>query len=152
MSHGTHDAAADKETSSVATRAALALTYPADTRSVGAARDDLASFLGDTDDAMRERAVLVISELMSNAVEVSRDPILLSMTTSGRTSLRICVRNRAPDSEVPERDQWGPDEPLALRGRGLAIIETLAHSVEVERDGDWVVVTAVMCGTADTSS
>jgi anti-sigma regulatory factor (Ser/Thr protein kinase) len=141
----THDAVPDYRRPDVAAEAAVEVTYSSDTRSVAAARHELVRFLGRVDEAARERAMLVVSELMSNAVEASTDPITLSLESSGGTEpVQIRVRNVATDDDFPDREDWGPDEPLARRGRGLAIVDTLAESVEVKREGDWVVVTARM--------
>ena len=112
--------------------------YAGDTGVVNGVRLDVDGWLrhqsadGDT----RSRAALVVSELASNAVQASpgRDfRVALRRTPVG---VRITVANRAPDAELPDREDWGPDDVLAPTGRGLAIVDALCFNVVIETSAD----------------
>lgn len=119
--------------------------YRATTDTIAAARHDAAEWAEEVgaDDVEVERIVLIVSELVSNAVEATEDHYDLALWATS-DSWRIRVTNRAAPGAIPPRDDWGPDDILSLRGRGLAIVETLASHVLVDHDGGRVVVTALM--------
>jgi anti-sigma regulatory factor (Ser/Thr protein kinase) len=59
----------------------------------------------------------------------------------------ISVRNRPIASQPPARELWRPAaevslRELSLRGRGLAIVDSLSEEVTVENHADDVVITA----------
>jgi anti-sigma regulatory factor (Ser/Thr protein kinase) len=66
-----------------------------------------------------EPVMLVVTELMSNAVEHARPPVRLAVVFSGL--LRVEVRDAA--TRVP---QLGPVDPWRVRGRGLQLVEALS--------------------------
>ena len=92
-----------------------------------------------------ERVALVVSELASNAVQAAPGRPYELRVGPGREpgTVTVSVVNEAIRSDVPSRDERGPDHPLAPRGRGLFIVEALARSVAVARPADGqVAVTA----------
>lgn len=96
-------------------------------------------------DELRERAALVVSELASNAVQASpQRPYEVRVGPDAAPgSVVIAVMNAAPVAAIPDRDDWGPDSPLAHRGRGLAIVDAVADAVAIDESGPGrVVVTA----------
>jgi anti-sigma regulatory factor (Ser/Thr protein kinase) len=86
------------------------------------ARERVAAVLADwglTGEAV-EPTLLVVTELMSNAVEHGGGPRWLSLDLVGG-SVRVEVRDDAP--ELP---QLRPHDPLQTRGRGLQLVEALS--------------------------
>ena len=114
------------------------LTYPGTNGVLAAVRADVARWFADrgfSADTV-ERAVLVVSELCSNAVEAGPGhPIDVRLTpTAGppRPRAVIAVTNTTLGDIPPPREQWAPADPLAPRGRGLAIVDALADQVRVD--------------------
>jgi anti-sigma regulatory factor (Ser/Thr protein kinase) len=92
---------------------------------------------------LRDLAV-VLSELLTNAVESgTRDAIGLEIRV-GSARAEVSVTNGLLNGGIPPRHEWGPVDVLAHRGRGLAIVEAMAHEVVVERGDDVVTVRAVL--------
>jgi anti-sigma regulatory factor (Ser/Thr protein kinase) len=117
--------------------------------SLSDARSDVRLWLdgrGADGDSSR-RAVLILSELASNAVEASPDTAYhVHVATLDRSTLDIAVRNsrRAGSTAPPESSALaGPLEP---RGRGLAIVESLSHGISVLVTDDEIRV-SVTCRT-----
>ena len=97
----------------------------------GNARQRLAPVLAEwglasdhTDDAL-----LVINELLANAVEHARTPLILRVSFIG-TALRVEVR----DESVAE-PRLQPVDVQAARGRGLQFVEALARRWSWTADG-----------------
>src|SRR5579875_361157 len=83
---------------------------------------------------LRDDALLIVSELVTNAVLHGSGTVLLGFERSG-DSLRIEVRDRG--SQVPRRKHYGLQ---AATGRGLELVESLARAwgVDEERNGKTV--------------
>jgi anti-sigma regulatory factor (Ser/Thr protein kinase) len=97
-----------------------AVSLPADARSVAAARLLLRTALDGHRSAAVEDAVLMISELVTNAVRHTRDVVLV-LVTLHRATLRVDVSDNDPTMPV------APDaEDNATSGRGLRIVQALA--------------------------
>jgi anti-sigma regulatory factor (Ser/Thr protein kinase) len=86
-------------------------------------RDRLARELADWGIAAEagEPALLVATELLTNALEHARAPIRLTVGL-GAESVRIEVHDAAPD---PPRQQ--PHDLWAARGRGLQLVDGLSR-------------------------
>jgi len=96
-------------------------TLPPDTTAPGVARRIVASALTSWRDP--DDAVLVASELVTNAVQHGLPPIELNLHL-GTGRLRLTVSNAVGTTlSVPRIVAPGADEP---GGRGLAIVETLS--------------------------
>jgi anti-sigma regulatory factor (Ser/Thr protein kinase) len=96
-------------------------TLPHDTTAPGVARHIVASALTSWRDP--DDAVLVASELVTNAVQHGLPPIELNLNR-GTGRLRLTVSNAVGTPlTVPRIVAPGADEP---DGRGLAIVETLS--------------------------
>jgi anti-sigma regulatory factor (Ser/Thr protein kinase) len=81
---------------------------------------------------------LVVSELATNAIQASPGrPFDVVISASG-VSLTVEVRNRAARADFPDRSRWQPRDPLAVRGRGLGIVDELTDHVEIITDDDLV--------------
>jgi anti-sigma regulatory factor (Ser/Thr protein kinase) len=68
----------------------------------------------------REDVLLVVTELLSNAVDHGRGPVRLTVELRSG-SVRIEVHDTAPDAPRPQ-----PLDPYAVRGRGLQMVEALS--------------------------
>lgn len=92
--------------------------------SVGVARSFLAGALEDYADADRDVALLLTSELVTNAILHARTPVDLGVLRDGERLL-VCVADRMDDGpELVPRDQSG----TRPGGRGLAIVADLADT------------------------
>lgn len=116
-------------------RVETAATLDADHRAPGAARDlvrELAERAG-CERQQVERAVLLVSELVTNAVLHGDGRALRVTSTADGATIRVAVHDRSPGRPVPR--EVGPDE---LHGRGLGLVTTLAADwgVEAAVDGD----------------
>jgi len=67
-----------------------------------------------------EDVLLVVTELLSNAVDHGRGPVRLTVELRGG-SVRVEVHDTAPDAPRPQ-----PLDPYAVRGRGLQMVEALS--------------------------
>jgi anti-sigma regulatory factor (Ser/Thr protein kinase) len=99
---------------------------------VGRMRHELGAALdlrGVADDA-HEAVLLVAYELAANAVEHVGSPVHVVATFSAG-SVRIAVTDGSPDSP-----RLRPPNSVALRGRGLQMVDGLANRWSWSRDGD----------------
>jgi anti-sigma regulatory factor (Ser/Thr protein kinase) len=67
-------------------------------------------------------AVLLISELVTNAVRHTQSDVIL-VDVSTNAHIRVSVTDQS--SRMPQRQSPGPDDP---GGRGLMIVDTLAEN------------------------
>ena len=133
--------------------------YEGDLRTLQSARRDVVGWLADhaADEATKERAALIISELASNAIQASPGSaysIEVAQVDSHHVS--ISVRNRPIEHMPPPREKWRPAgnltlKEMSLRGRGLAIVDTLSDEVTIEHVDDELTVTAVFRSERDAS-
>ena len=129
---------------------ALHCEYKGDLATLRSARRDVVEWLArqGADEETKDRAALIVSELTSNAIQAAPGlPYHLLVTRVDHDSASISVRNHPTRGLPPARQQWRapsdlPLGELALRGRGLAIVDSLSEDVTVEHDGRTVVVTA----------
>ncbi len=82
-------------------------------------------------DDLRERAVLVANELVTNAIEHAGTRCAMSLELA-RASLDIRVRDYFP-ARLP---RCRPPDPTAMRGRGLHLVSAFTSSWGVERQPD----------------
>jgi anti-sigma regulatory factor (Ser/Thr protein kinase) len=77
-------------------------------------------------------AVLLVSELVTNAVRYAPGPIVVELRVADER-LRVAVEDRAVDAPLPV-----PFEPAhaAETGRGLLLLTALAHAWGTRRLGD----------------
>src|SRR3954464_3171846 len=96
------------------------MALPIDERSVATARRLLLAALDGREDPAVDDAVLVISELVTNAVRHTRTVLFVLVTIENHT-LHVDVTDDNPTLPVP------PDpEHDATSGRGLRIVDALA--------------------------
>ena len=97
------------------------LQVPCDPRSPGVARSTVRSVLrGHGLPHLTDTAVLLTSELVTNAVRYSSSPPMVLVKRRG-TQLRVSVWDSAPPTSVV--GQWSPHE---VCGRGLFLVRQLA--------------------------
>ncbi|CAN5169938.1 hypothetical protein BH18ACT4_BH18ACT4_10590 [soil metagenome] len=95
--------------------------------SVADCRHWLADVLGgDRDDVLRDRAVLLLSELATNAVVHARTDYRVTATV-GADRLRVEVSDGSPT--LPEAGTTALDSP---GGRGIRLVDTVSESWGVE--------------------
>lgn len=103
------------------------MTLPAEPRSVGQARRFLATALADAGlSHLADVAVLLVSELATNALLHARTPMEVALRSDG-DAIRIEVSDANPALPRPRRYA-----PTATTGRGLALVVANAHRWGVE--------------------
>jgi anti-sigma regulatory factor (Ser/Thr protein kinase) len=91
--------------------------------SVGVARSFVLEALQDFDTDCRDVAVLLTSELVTNAILHARTPVELGVVRDG-DKLLVCVADRMDDNPVLVPQDKSRDRP---GGRGLALVADLAQ-------------------------
>jgi anti-sigma regulatory factor (Ser/Thr protein kinase) len=119
--------------------------YDGTTSTLRVARNDVVECLRGhvPDEDIQERAQLVVSELATNAIQASPGVaygLRISLGPDG--SLIMAVTSATESDAPPPRNQWGPAHPVAVRGRGLLIVDKLTDEVDVEQTSGTIVVTA----------
>jgi anti-sigma regulatory factor (Ser/Thr protein kinase) len=95
------------------------------------------------DDETMQRAALIVSELATNALQASPGYAYnVTIALVGDACAEISVRNHANGGLPPDRECWKLSDPSSLRGRGLAIVDSLSEDVAVRADSDEIVVSA----------
>jgi anti-sigma regulatory factor (Ser/Thr protein kinase) len=125
--------------------ATLHRDYEGEAATLRTARRDVLSWLTDldADEDTKERAALIVSELATNALQASPGlTYTVRVVRDNDDFASISVRNHAVASRPPGRDRWHLADRTSLRGRGLAIVASLADEVTVDDDHGDVVVTA----------
>ena len=92
--------------------------------SVGQARSLVRETLAGLDSNAREVALLLTSELVTNAILHARTPVQLGVLVDGDRTL-VCVADRLPESPALSARAHSHDRP---GGRGLALVEDLADT------------------------
>jgi anti-sigma regulatory factor (Ser/Thr protein kinase) len=123
----------------------LARAYEGEVSSLRAARADISEWLrtrGGDDDTV-ERAVLIASELATNAVHATPGmPYSLLLRSIDADHVELTISNPRSSADLPPRTSWAPQDLLKPHGRGLAIVAALSEDVSVHVDDDRVLVTA----------
>lgn len=130
--------------------AVLRREYAGDLKTLHAARRDVVEWLQAqrADEPTRDQAALIVSELCSNAIQNSPGLAYnLQIVRIDDDHAAISVRNHPTGTLPPPREDWHPARHLSLkeqslRGRGLAIVDSLSEEVTVEHFDDTLVVTA----------
>jgi anti-sigma regulatory factor (Ser/Thr protein kinase) len=123
--------------------------YDGDLGTLHAARQQVVEWLAaqGADEATLEHAALIVSELCSNAIQNSAGSAYELDVERVGDFAEIKVRNRPTDKLPPARESWRPAgdvslKELSLRGRGLAIVDSLSEEITIEHLGEDLVVTA----------
>ena len=128
--------------------------FPGETSSIWAARRACSSWVaeatGDTDVA--GKAALVVSELVSNAVQAAPGSMFEVSASWSGAELSVAVRNEGSAAMLPAQP-WDSPPQGAPRGRGLAIVRALASDVHVMDHGSALTVSVRLApGTADVGA
>jgi anti-sigma regulatory factor (Ser/Thr protein kinase) len=121
--------------------------YNGEATTLRRARGDVVAWLSTrgADEATKQRAALIVSELATNALQASPGQIYtVHVAVVDHQRVLISVRNHSSGGMPPDRAQWHVAHPSSLRGRGLSIVSSLSEDVSVENDRGEVVVTALM--------
>ncbi len=95
---------------------------------------------------VREAAEIVITELVTNAVEHATSPSVVEVERHG-DSFRLAVRDYdtgVAGHDVPEATSWQAPPTSSPRGRGLAMVAAVSHTWGVLRHSDGKTVWAEM--------
>ncbi|MDW3218979.1 MAG: ATP-binding protein [Acidimicrobiales bacterium] len=137
---GPHDAPGDR----------FAVTYEGSTATINGARQGVGEWMAAHGcvEADIEVAQLVVSELVSNAIEASApEPYHVAASWAGQR-LQLAVSSLADAVLIPDPAQWGPESVLAPRGRGLAIVQALVDDVSVTDEDGRATVTVLLSVTS----
>lgn len=126
--------------------------YDGDLRTLQRARRDVVDWLADhgANEATQEGAALIVSELASNAIQASPGSTYsVELSKVDNDHATISVRNKPIDRLPPPRETWRTAgqlslRELSLRGRGLAIVDSLSEDVTLEQLGGELIVTALL--------
>lgn len=91
----------------------------------------------------REAAEIVITELVTNAVEHAGSPSVVVVERRDAT-FRLTVRDFGTEHHVPEAAIWIAPPTSSPRGRGLAMVAAVSHTWGVEAHVDGTTVWAEM--------
>lgn len=128
-----------------ATSPAISRVYLGEAATLRTARRDVVDFLLEcgANGPTVERASLIVSELASNAIQAAPGvPYELHLRIVDPNAASLAIKNRTNGGFPPAQQTWRPVDGLAVRGRGLSIVDSLSDEVNVEVDGDEVTVTA----------
>lgn len=127
---GTDDTAVMVLTRDEGLRRTAALDVPAESTAPGSARAWVRSVLGrwGADDDLRQRALLGVNELVTNALLHARSAAHVELDLDERRLL-VLVTDRGMGTTVAVQNT----DPVAVRGRGLALVEALADAWGNER-------------------
>jgi anti-sigma regulatory factor (Ser/Thr protein kinase) len=124
----------------------LAQDIDAEASSVSVARADARDALENLRIARElvDDTLLVATELLANAVEHAPEGrIIFRLDVAIDRWVLVEVECAGTIDLLPQLAEWGPDEPLSPRGRGLAIVDALSDSVAVSDDGGRLRVAAL---------
>ncbi|MEP7114657.1 MAG: ATP-binding protein [Ilumatobacteraceae bacterium] len=132
--------------------AVLRREYAGDLKTLHAARRDAVEWFQAqaADEPTRDQAALIVSELCSNAIQNSPGLAYdLQIVRLDDDHAAISVRKQPAGTLPPPHEDWQPAGHLSLkeqslRGRGLAIVDSLSEDVAVEHFDDTLVLTATV--------
>jgi anti-sigma regulatory factor (Ser/Thr protein kinase) len=121
--------------------------YEGEATTLRVARRDVLAWLAarGVDEATKQRAALIVSELATNALQASPgQTYTVQVAFVDDHHATISVRNHTSGGHPPAREHWQLADRSSLRGRGLAIVKSLSEDVTVDTDHGAVVVTALI--------
>lgn len=84
---------------------------------------------------------LIVSELVSNAIEHGANEHVGVELSVSRTDVVMSVESRGFVEQLPRLEQWALAPADEVSGRGLGIVRDLSDSVQVVRENDSVTIT-----------
>lgn len=128
-----------------ATRRSARLTLPPKATSPARARRFVAETLATWGAEGGDDAMLVVSELVTNALLHARTPMELTVTEHGADRVRLSVTDGSP--QVPRQRDFSVESGT---GRGLRLLDSIATEWGVERHAEGKTVWCVVgLGDAD---
>jgi anti-sigma regulatory factor (Ser/Thr protein kinase) len=90
-----------------------------------------------------DAAEVIYGELVANTVRYAKGAVEVHLEMNGSSRPVLVVRDHGPGLHVPP---WSPQrDPFAESGRGLGIVELLAHNVAVgDAEGGGTVIRATL--------
>lgn len=132
---------------------ALDLRFRATIAAVPVARHSLGRWLAelDVDRTVRDELALVVTELVTNAVEASPGPHheVVLRASCDDDGIHLSIVDEGDGFDLA--DSPATPEPTAIRGRGLPIVKALMDHVTVERQDRRTVVNARRAIAAPTA-
>jgi anti-sigma regulatory factor (Ser/Thr protein kinase) len=123
------------------------LQIPAEPRSVRTARSAVLRdpVMADLSPDVQRDVVLVVSELVSNAVAAAPDgtEVQIAIEQRGRGGIVVEVRNRVAAEPILPIDPAMPP-PNAVDGRGLALVHQMSGDLQARYERGQLVVSAVL--------
>ncbi|MEU6877476.1 SpoIIE family protein phosphatase [Streptomyces sp. NPDC046712] len=118
-----------------APRRTMMTVAQAEPQRIAAARQHLRQLLHDwTDEDQIDSAVLMVSEMVTNVlIHTDGDALLVAEVTCGDDSRRLRVEVSDASDELPHKRHPGE---MASSGRGLVLMEMLAHAWGVDPRGE----------------
>jgi serine/threonine-protein kinase RsbW len=110
----------------------FACTVPAEIDRLKSVRDELRSWLvaAGVPPFDHDAVLLACSEAVANAIEHA-----YGADGEGQVHVRAAIVGGAVELTVHDRGRWQEPDPRSDRGRGLALIETVADEVTIAYDG-----------------
>ena len=109
-------------------------TYRPDTVVLADAREAFGRWVGAEPALaeLREEMLVVLSELLSNAINASRDPLDAVAVRAWHEGAELVLEVTDPASAAFEpTSAWDYDDPLRPGGRGLIIVESLVDDIAI---------------------
>lgn len=114
----------------------------ADPEQISAARRFVRSRLGDVDERLADDALLVTSELVTNAIEHGAGDAVTVTVHLGDGDVVVSVDSHGPSPGVGPVEGWRLTDEDTIDGRGLGIVRAIAAHVDVSRSGDRLRISA----------
>ncbi|HEX4867270.1 MAG TPA: ATP-binding protein [Acidimicrobiales bacterium] len=114
-------------------------TYRPDTAVLAEAREAFERWMGPEPalSQLREEMLVVLSELLSNAINASRDPLDAVAARAWHEGSEMVLEVTDPASAAFEPTiAWDYDDPLRPGGRGLIIVESLVDDIAIAPPDD----------------
>ncbi len=133
-------------TTTVKTGRRLEARFPALIDSVPTARHRVARWLSGArvDPEIRDELALVVTELVTNAIEASPGPgsevEVSGRFERGQAELDVVLAVRDHGTGFASNGEPKLPAPGSVRGRGLPIVNALMDTLTVAREQDWTVV------------
>ena len=126
----------------MADRRVMRCELDADLAEVGVARRLVRRNLADVPDALNADAQLIVSELITNAVEHGSGDRVVFALRRDHDAVALTVESIGPAPNVRGVSDWKVAPADHITGRGLGIVRSIADRVEVSRPNGRLVITA----------
>ncbi len=118
----------------------------ADVSEVAVARHFVRSSLDGVSPTLSADAQLIVSELVTNAVEHGQGGSVVVELHLNGTHVAVVVESTGPSPNVGDVSEWHVAPVDQISGRGLGIIRSVADHVEIIRQDGRLVISASLAG------